>query len=233
MSNSVAVATDENTLPIQAPDMPGMYERAPDVQSPSIYLMHGLSTAVTEGIARPGEVILALGKDDTNPDWLIGGESDADYFDAVPIRREVSYAILVQGEDMEWIDKERFDVERDNGNRDAWIVYRYVLSVPSHDAVLPVRLMLTKTAGRQTARSLNTIIDKAAALGQFPQVRFSVTQKVGRDSKQKYFALAVGSTHMSREDLAVAASMQKQVALFAQSYATENVAAPRVEQPAI
>ena len=109
-------------------------------------------------------------------------------------------------------------------------------------SLLSARAAFTNTMPTQAYRSsgrpevtfaIERVIDKAAALGQFPQVRFSVTQKVGRDSKQKYFALAVGSTHMSREDLAVAASMQKQVALFAQSYATENVAAPRVEQPAI
>lgn len=229
---STEVAVPDGALPV-LPNLPEMFDRAPDVQSPSIYVMHGQSSAVQNQIARPGEVILALGKDDTNPDFLIGGPDNRDHFNAVVISREVSYAIMPRDSDMEWINKEQYDSERLAGNRDAWTVYRYLLAIPEFDEVLPARLMLTKTGGRITAKALNTIIDRAHALGQFAQVRLSIVQRVGRESGIKFFSLNVGTTQMPATDLVLARDMQVTASQFRNTFLTENSPPIASDQPEI
>lgn len=216
-------------------DLPEMFESGGDLQSPSIYLMQGLSEAVTSGIAKPGDVLLALGNEDQTPDFLIGGDSGREYFDAAILRSQISYAII-DGGDFEWIDRDQFDMEVNvNKNRDAWRVYRYVVSIPEVDAVLPARLMLTKTGGTSVAKSINTLIARAQVNHELAQVRFSVATKVGRASGKQYYAFKVGATKLSAEDLAIARAQQAQVALAASRWTGENDAptGAAVDQPEI
>jgi len=213
-------------------DMSDMYEPTTDVQSPSIYLMQGLSSAVKEQLAKAGDVCLMLGSDDTSPVHLIGGDSGADYFDAAILRRQVSYAII-DGADFTWLaDLAAFNTERDAGSRDAWKVHRYIIAIPSVDAMLPARLMLTKTGGQSVAKALNSLIDRAAVDHKLAQVRFSVGVKTNR-AGQQYHAFKVGATKLPDEDLAIAQAMQVEVQRTANQWRTENDAptGPAVDQP--
>lgn len=211
-----AVAEPTSNLPaVTAADLPGLYETVDqDARMvPSVYLMQGLSTAVQDGIAKPGDVLLALGASDPAPTFLIGkdpqtGES-RDSFTAFVIARRISYA-RYSGADMDWLDKAEYDAARLAGDRDAWVNYHYILAIPEVDDLLPARILLTKTGGTRIARQINTLLDRQIRAGNTDPiaVKFTVKTDVGKQSGQKYFAFQVALVSGDPQGLAAARAMQ-------------------------
>lgn len=232
-SNTPAViestATEIATIPAAA--LPGLYETmdTDDRMTPSLYLMQGLSAMVQAGTARPGDAVLALGNEDPDPVFLIGGPEKRDHFVGYILSRTKSYARFAQGEDMQWMDKAEFEAARALGDRDVWAVYRYVLAIPSVDDVLPARLMLTRTGGTIVARQLNTFIDRSIRSGSTDPVavKFTVSEKVGKASGKKFFAFNVALVGGDPEGLAIA----RQIQLSGLAIAQENAAPVAEDQP--
>ncbi len=200
MSNEIAVPT--------APALPSMYESVEntDRQLPSIYLLQGLSQAVQSGLGKPGQVIVGLGADDPDPDFLIG--EDSDHFVAYILDRRRSWARYVQGGQMEWLDEEEFKACRAAGDRDVWTNWHYTACIPDVDEVVPMRLMLSKTAGLKASKNLNFIIDKSLAMGQIPVAKFTVQENTSKQTGSKYYSLAVTATDADSEGAEVAAKQQ-------------------------
>ena len=190
--------------------MPQMYEAVDnsDRQLPSVYLLQGLSQAVQNGIGKSGEVIVGLGADDPHPTFLIGGDSGNDSFTAYILDRRRSYARFEQGGQMEWLTKEEYDEARANRERDVWVNHHYTICVPDVDETVPMRLMLSRTAGLKPSKALNFLIDKNLAMGQIPVAEFSVGEGTSRTTGAKYATLQVSATEGTPEGTAVAANQQ-------------------------
>lgn len=210
--NTPAVIEPASTeLAVTQADLPGLYE-AVDQDArmvPSIYLMQGLSTMVQDGIAKPGDAVLALGTSDLDPVFLVGGPDKRESFTAFVIARRLSYARYTGG-DMEWLTKVEFDAARAAGDRDAWTNFHYILAIPEIDAILPARILLTKTGGTKVARQVNTLLDRSIRAGSTDPiaVKFTVKEDVGRASGKKFHAFQVALVSGTPADLAAARTMQ-------------------------
>jgi hypothetical protein len=199
-----------------------MYEAVDnsDRQLPSIYLLQGLSQAVQNGIGKPGEVIVGLGADDPEPQFLIGGTTKAKDFTAYILDRRRSYARFPQGGQMEWLTKEEYDDARRNQERDVWVNWHYVVSIPEIDEAVPMRLMLSRTAGLKASKALNFIIDKNLSMGSMPVAKFSVTEATSKTTGSKYHMLMVTSAEATQEGLDAAVTQQQ----FFAGHAREDAA---------
>lgn len=200
MSNEIAVPT--------APALPSMYESvdSADRQLPSIYLLQGLSQAVQNNIGKPGQVIVGLGADDPSPEFLINEDNDS--FTAYILDRRRSYARYQQGGQMEWLTKDEYDEARRAQDREVWVNWHYTVCVPGVDDTVPMRLMLSKTAGLKASKNLNFIVDKALAMGQMPVAKFTVGEATSRNTGAKYHMLMVTATDADQEGVDVAVKQQ-------------------------
>lgn len=204
MSNEVSTITVPTNLP-------SMYESVDtaDRQLPSIYLLQGLSQAVQNKIGQPGDVIVGLGADDPEPTFLIGGDSGNESFTAYILDRRRSYARFPQGGQMEWLTKDEYDEARRNQERDVWVNWHYIVSIPEVDEHVPMRLMLSRTAGLKASKALNFIIDKSLAMGALPVAKFSVTEGTSRTTGSKYSMLMVTSAEATQEGQDAALTQQQ------------------------
>jgi hypothetical protein len=230
MSNSTTVATRDETA------VPALYQRIDTSaqQIPSIYLQQGLSTLVQDGITRPGDVVVGLGADDPTPRWLIGGDENREEFTAYILNRRISQARFHKGGDMEWLTPEEFEEAMTVGDREVWKTFHYLVCVPDIDTKIPMRLMLSKTAGTKPAKRINFFIDKAITEGDFNPVaiKFTVASQVGRESGQKYFALKVSPTTATKDGLKHAKAIQN-LLIEASNNRQDDVAPDDGSQPGI
>lgn len=201
MSNEIAVPT--------APALPAMYESvdSSDRQLPSIYLLQGLSQAVQNGIGKPGQVIVGLGADDPDPEFLIEDPKDGS-FTAYILDRRRSYSRYQQGGSMEWLTKDEYDAARLAGDRDVWVNWHYTVSIPEVDDTVPMRLMLSRTAGLKASKNLNFIVDKSLAMGQIPVAKFTVAEATSKTTGSKYHMLMVTATDAEQAGAEIAAKQQ-------------------------
>lgn len=190
--------------------LPSMYETVEnsDRQLPSIYLLQGLSQAVQNDIGKPGQVIVGLGADDPDPQFLVK-DAKKDTFNAYILDRRRSYARFPQGGQMEWLTKEEYDDARRNQERDVWVNWHYVVSIPEIDETVPMRLMLSRTAGLKASKALNFIIDKSLAMGKMPVAKFSVTEATSKTTGSKYHMLMVTSAEATQDGLTAAVTQQQ------------------------
>ncbi len=178
---------------VETPALPALYDRgsgitAADIEVQRIYVQADLSQLVRARITEPGDVIMALGADDADPTWLIGGPDKRTSFDAFILARRRFVARTESGGDIEWLPD---NYERAPGEMDVWEGFNYLVAVPEVSDLLPARLMLWKTAGTPVAKRINTYLLQAEMRGQTDPlcVTFSVQQKIGQKSKQQYYAL--------------------------------------------
>ncbi len=179
----------------ETPALPALYDRgsggitAADIEVQRIYVQADLSQLVKARVTEPGDVIMALGPDDADPTWLIGGPEGRKSFDAFILARKRFVARTESGGDIEWLPD---DYTRVPGEQDVWEGFNYLVAVPEVNDLLPARLMLWKTAGGPVAKRINTYILQAEMRGQTDPlcVTFGVQQKIGQKSKQQYYALS-------------------------------------------
>lgn len=174
--------------------MAELYE-APDaahIQLASVYLQQKQSVLVEAEITKAGDVVWVYGSDDPDPTFLISKARDLDHFTAYVVGRS-SFVASTDGGSIEFLPNDH----PYGPGTDAWKGYFFLLANPEIDPRYPARLMLWKTAGMPALKKLNTFIMRALsgdADGNplpIPRVKFTVTEKTGIQSKQKYFALSV------------------------------------------
>lgn len=148
----------------QVPALPGMYRRpttqaAPGERTiPIVYLMADLSRAVKSGIAKPGNVIAAVGPDDDDPYPLIENPDETFRAFIIDYHRYVTRG----GGDDPW-ERLPNDYVRDPSNpadADVNIGYKYAIAVP--DAGFPLySLLLIRSAGLNARKKVNFVLDDA------------------------------------------------------------------------
>lgn len=212
----------------EPPALPAIYTRddleitSADVILPKVYLLQDRSTQVKLRNARGGDVILATDKDDTGFSFLIGGDEARESFTAfiLDIQRTVA-RIGDDGDSWEWLPN---NYQRQPSERDVWVGFNYLVAIPDVDPFLPAKHLLIKTAGTRVYQKLNTMIQKAKALGSPDPVAVTYTTAVrqGRDSKQDFYVLVpVENNNPDPDHLAIAHDMIRNGArleTFGQSY---------------
>jgi hypothetical protein len=167
----------------ETPALPTLYDAVDvaDIQLPGIYLQTGNSQGVSNGISKPGDVILGLGAGDSDPEFLITEGQPT--FDAYVIGRK-KFAATTDENDRIVFHK---DNRRDPDDPKSWEGFFFLLALPDIDPSIPARLMLWKTAGKTAIRKLNFFIDRAIKESndtgnEFipPHVRFSLLNRTGQ-----------------------------------------------------
>jgi hypothetical protein len=177
----------------EAPALPSMYTREDDDIDSSalsirkVYLMQDRSSLVRAKVASPGDVVAAHDSDDEGADFLIGGdEGRTSYIGFVLDRQRV--VARIDGSDFEYLPN---DYQRAADERDVWVGYNYLISVPEVDEYLPMKQLFIKTSGTKVYQKINTYIQVQRGLGLTDPVavEFTVKELIGKASGQPYFAL--------------------------------------------
>lgn len=207
------------------PSLYGDLERVDvtDIQLPSIYLMADLSTAVKADLARPGDALIMLGKDDGDPVYAIdrkgyGGEP-RDHFDAYIIARQRKVAYIA-GQEFEFLD-DNMVVERGNPeHQDVWVGYNYMLAIPDLYPGVPVRQLLIKTGGKFAFTKINYWLTAAqAARATDPvHVRYTTKTQYSKNAKTDYWVYDVKQIPTNPDTVEQARAMFA----FVDSFKTEN-----------
>lgn len=183
MSNLPAVST---------PALPALYDRVDvsEIQLPNMYLAQGLTKAVENGLAKPGDAFIGLGASDADPVFLIGGtgKKQREYVTGYILRRTVSQARdLPSG--MEWMTADEYDAAQAAREADVWKVYTYLVAIPEVDPIIPAKLMLWKTGGLIPAKQINFFIQKAMVNGETDPVcvKFARALVTGKKSGKQYW----------------------------------------------
>lgn len=224
--------TDNVPATTSGPALPSMvvtpYEEvsASDVMLPKLYLQQPLSNFVQDGIAKPGDLVMATGTDDAMPITLI--DEDQDHVYAYVVARK-KFAATTSGGGLTFHP----DNKRDLNDPDSWEGWFFDLAVTEYEEMVPVRWMLWKTAGAPAARAINTLIERARASGDLDPIRIKITvkQKSNRNG-QKYYAPQIAVAPPDADELEKAKAIQRQALALMSARSTENEAPPKAELPA-
>lgn len=223
----VAKVTDPTGLAPLTPSAASMFEAVSlsDVVLPRIYVQAPLSEGVKNGTSRPGDVILAYGADDPAPTFLI--DKDSTSFVAYVIGRE-KFAATTSGGGIEFHP----DKKRDPSDPDSWEGWFFDLAIPEHEASLPARWMLWKTAGAKAAKQINTLLERRAQVGDFSPlaIKVTVTERTSTKGNHKFHAPQVMPGEAKAEDLPIVESIRATAIELRASRGVENEA-PVVDQP--
>lgn len=191
---------------------------ANDIMMPKIYLMQPLSEFVQSGLAKPGDMLFATGTDDKMPVHLIGGDDDADHFNAYVVTRK-KFAATTAGGGMTFHP----DNKRDPNDSESWEGWFFDLAITEHETLVPVRWMLWRTAGTPAARTINTLIERAMFAGDADPVRIKVTvrQKTNRTG-QKYYSPQVAIAEPDPSELEIAKVLQQRAIAIQAARGFEN-----------
>jgi hypothetical protein len=175
--------------------VPALYQPAAldlggsDVAMPRVYIGQGLSNAVSDGTAKMGDVYLANGKDDPEPEiqWSERSRDAGLLFSILGLKRGKS--LNVEGELETW------DYNDPEAPEDARTTYDYTVALPEASD-MPARLLL-KSTSTGTARQINLILAKAQRDGIPPySIGFRLTSKRRKNDKGTFFV-----AQATREDL--------------------------------
>lgn len=203
-SNAVAEVQDSGLPSLYKSESFNDLGLSPVLDPPKMYLMQPLSTLVGDGVATPGDVVIADSKDDPGAQFVIGGDSGRDNADVYILDRE-RIVIYSDGDEFRYLPKDTI-IERGNPEHEhVWEGFNYLVAIPEVDETFPVKWMLVKTGGRFVFRALNTYLAKHVGLGKSGPVvvNISVDTKVNR-KQQKYFVYKVKQVEGTPEGHAVA-----------------------------
>lgn len=158
-----------------------------------------------------GSIFSELGPDDPNP-VVLAKPGDGEGGQTEPVRFYVlagpvkGWSYADKGEPLRmW----RFDDE--TRHPDAWRTYKYVIAVPEGDTSLPYTILLTRTS-TPAARTLNTILQKAALSGPTDEVALELTARKRRNQHGTFavFQVAVAEVKAAtrKTDLEVVESLR-------------------------
>ena len=195
-----------------------------DINVPSIRLQHALADYVRKGLAKEGDVLLTFGNDDPEPRYLVGGPDKVESFTAYILAREKTAATTANGI-IEW------QKQRDPDDNDSWDVYFYYLAIPSFEPMIPVRVMLWKTAGMIPARHINTAVLRNGGLDEPIAMKFTVDEKKSRDGKYTYKHMVAVNTTADPDEMELAKAQMHKVHALNSRFQKENDAPVITDQP--
>lgn len=235
MSTTDIVTPEPAALPAIPTAAAGNSFSVNDIQTPRITLVQGQTDFLTqrEYGARSGDVIWHTEKTDLH--WLVGGDSDADYFDGFVVDSHKTWARFQDG-GMEF-PKPGDVFDKDAGD---WVVWFYEVAIPSIDPILSGRIMMSRS-NLPAAQGINSAYMRESVrtcvplgnLGPVP-IRFKVvegTSKTGEHRYFKYQCFATPSADVSDDDYEAAKLIQETTRIMAAQRAVENEAPKADTEP--
>lgn len=191
---------------------------AEDVALPRLYIGQYMSNHVQEKIVAAGDIYVATGADDPEPEVLYDGKGDGALVHVLSLKKGKSAS--VDGE------LELFDFDDPNAPEDAWVTYNYVIALPEYDYEVPAKWLLTRT-GRPTAQRINTVLKKNEARLPAYANAFRVTTAERKNEKGKFFVPQLRHVEANEDDVKIAEAL----AIMVSGNTAE--ATSRGEEPAI
>lgn len=196
---------------------------ADDIAIPRLYIGNFMSEAVKSRLVEFGDVYLALGKDDKDPQvlWTPGSKDNGVLFHVLDLRLGKSWQDGGRLETTTYDDPAAPD--------DAWTTYNYTLFLPDVDPDMPAKLLLTKS-GKSQARKINTILMRNAAAGPPWNHAFRLTSERKENDKGEFAVAQVASAQPDPAHVRQAGELYE---LVAPSIATGSSTSITGDEPAI
>ncbi|MGZ6570497.1 MAG: hypothetical protein ACXVHB_05790 [Solirubrobacteraceae bacterium] len=147
-------------VPALAPT-PATTITAEDIAVPRLYVANYMSEAFKRKRVDFGDVYLAQGADDTDPQvlWSLDSNEPGVLVHVLHLRKARSWDGGVKGGPLD-----TWSFEDPAAPQEAWTTYTYTLCLPEVDAEMPARMLLTKS-GKPVAQKINTVLARNAAQG--------------------------------------------------------------------
>ena len=214
-SAEVGTLYDRNTFDVDASDF----------QLPKVYICQPLTKAVQEEIARPGDVIVAVGPDDPDAEVVVESKNPGEGLLFQILRLDKGKSFSEQGGQLQtW----RFDDPE--SHPDAWTTYSYTVALPEVDPDMPHKLLLTKS-NQGTAKRINMLLGKTVQRGgNLYDVAFRLTTQSKQNDKGKWHVAVVKQVEATDDGITTAEALSDMVNTNAPAAAA--ITAP-AEAPAI
>lgn len=202
-----------SVAPVEVPEVPALVPTpatlitAEDIAIPRLYVGNFLSQAVRSQAVKFGDVYLAAGADDEDPQllWSLGSDDPGVLMHVLHLRKGKSWQ-RDRGAPLEVFDYG--DPAVPDG---AWTTYSYTVLLPEIDQELPARMLLTKS-GTPVARKINTVLARNAPQGPMYNNAFRVTSAKRQKDTNEWAIFQVATTTAQAEHVAAAAEMFAQIA---------------------
>lgn len=198
MSGSKAVARQAPAVPDLAPT-PATSITAEDIAVPRLYVANYMSEAFKRKRVDFGDVFLAAGPDDTDPQvlWSLDSKDPGVLAHVLHLRKGKSYSPAPGAPLDTW------DFDDPNAHQDAWTTYTYTLILPEVDREMPAKMLLTKS-GKPVAQKINTVLARNSAQGPMWLNAFRITS-ARRQKDQNEWAIFQASLVQADPDNVLAA----------------------------
>lgn len=195
-----------------------------DITLPRMYMGQGMSAAVTDGDMKVGDLYIALGPDDPDPEvvWQQGSDKPGVLVSVLSLKRGWSL-----NRDNDLFTWDYHDPDRDPEARPTW---DYMLAVHEPAQDLPVKFLL-KGASTSSAKQMNLVLRKAQLSGTPAYaVGFWVAalRRTRSESRGSYAAARVTRAELTDEQIAKAAELAEMVASAPQAKAPAPADEPEI-----
>lgn len=213
MSRSTAVAPVDSALPELAAT-PATSVEFDDIALPSLYLAHRLSKAVGSGLVNVGDLFVAFGSDDEEPQVVYekGGKEGVLF---VPLHMYKTHTHS-DGENLSsWPygngepPAEAVQLAESTG-KPLFKTYNYLVLLPDYDTELPVNFRLNSKSQRPAANKINLTVQRAG--GRWFQYAFRATTKMVPRGNSDYPVPVIEQVNLSKDVAKTAEALFAQVA---------------------
>lgn len=204
---------------------PSLELDANDILRRRVYIGQPLSAAVTEQLAKSGDVFVSAGADDPDPEVLYTGPYDAEknpgvLFHVLNMRKGKSKKV---GNDFMV-----YAFGDPDAPADADTTYNFDLVLPEHDEDLPYKFTLSRS-GASTARKIIDVLVRNSINGPFYNTAFHMwTTEKQKAGVGKWYVAQVKPVEANKKHVEIAASLDT---MFGPQ--TAQPALARSNQPAI
>lgn len=223
MSNDVAVRATAEVAPLY--DRSTFDVDASDFALPKVYICQPLTKSVQDGLAKPGDVIVAAGPEDPDAEVVVEFKNPADglLFHVLRMDKGKSFSEN-NGPLQTWAFNDP------EAHPDAWVTYFYTLALPEVDGDMPHKLLLTRS-NQGTAKRINMQLGKALQKGgNLYDLAFRLTTEPRQKDNHKWHVVVVKLATATQDGIDTAESLSDMV--NANTAPQAALAAP-TEAPAI
>lgn len=224
MAGRSVAPIEASSVPALAPT-PATTISAEDIAVPRLYIGNYMSEAVKTQLVKFGDVFLALGSDDTEPNvlWSLDSKEPGVLFHVLHLRKAKSWSASPGA------PLDLYDFDDPNAPAEAWTTYNYTLLLPEVDPDMPARLLLTKS-GKSTAQKINTVLMRSSAAGPAWSTAFRLSSQKRRNEKGEYAIAQVVVAQADPAHVKRAGELFEQIAPGLDQRSTATVTG---EEPAI
>lgn len=195
----------------KVPDLvrtPALDITAEDVALPRLYIGQYMSTAVQEKLAGPGDIYVALGQDDGDPQVLWEYDPDPAEDEGVIVHilgMKKGRSASIDGELV------LYDYDDPDAPPESWVTYNYFVALPEHDTDVPYKWLLTKT-GTPAAKQINMVLKKSEGSTPPWGIAFRFVTKQRKNAKGQFFVARVNQVNAKKKNIEAAEKLAVMIA---------------------